>query len=361
MKMISELAGINRILVIKPRAIGDVLLATPVLPNLRREFPAARIDFLVEKFAAPVLADNSFINNIISYDKKYQSSFSIISAVRSNKYDMVIDLFANPRTAIITLLSGAKLRVGYPFKWRRYAYNVLVPSRSYKIHNIEFNLDALRSIGIRVELSHPQFSVTDESRQFAEKFIEHHALSRKTFVTINVGGGWEIKRWKNDNFISLCKMIRERLGYQVVVLYGPSEKTEAERIASSSDSILASQTSLHEMGAIMQASLLLITNDSGPMHIAAALGVPTLAIFGPTSPQLQGPLGNVSEIVRNERLDCLECNLTKCPIGNPCMKELEAETVFEKLLSLISKIEKPKTQGSASPQTEGVKKVDEGI
>lgn len=110
--------------------------------------------------------------------------------------------------------------------------------------------------------------------------------------------------------------------------------------------ILAPATSLHEMGAIMKSSKLLVTNDSGPMHIAAALDVPTLAIFGPTNPRLQGPYGNISEIVRNENLNCLECNLVKCPIvdpvtgiGNPCMKNLEPEIVFARLLKLIARIE----------------------
>ncbi len=121
---------------------------------------------------------------------------------------------------------------------------------------------------------------------------------------------------------------------------------------------MAPQTSLHEMGAIMRDSLLLITNDSGPMHIAAALGVPTLAIFGPTSPHLQGPYGNISEIVRNESLDCLQCNLTKCPIGNPCMKELKTESIFDKLNILIDRIRHNKSDISY-PQTEEATKYNE--
>ncbi len=350
-----EQTKIKRILVIKPRAIGDVLLSTPVLPNLRKHYPAARIDFLVEKFAAPVLKGNPFIDNVISYDTKSRfplggssASLSIILEVRKNRYDLIIDLFANPRTAIITMFSGSEFRLGYPFKWRRFAYNILVPSRRGEFHNVEFNLDALRHIGVHVESTHPLFYLDNESNEFGRKFLQHHGLSGK-FITVNIGGGWDIKRWKTQKLIELCQLIHERLHLQVVVLYGSTEKDDAERIASASDSILSPQTSLHEMGAIMKESLLLITNDSGPMHIAAALDVPTLAIFGPTNPRLQGPYGNVSEIARNEKLDCLECNLTKCPIGNPCMKELDAGTVFEKLLSLISKIEKAKTQTPAEP------------
>jgi lipopolysaccharide heptosyltransferase II len=362
MKMIQlEHSNINRILVIKPRAIGDVLLSTSVLPGLRREFPNAQIDFLVEKFAAPVLDDNPFLDNVISFDTKSQSSLSIIMQVRKNKYDLVIDLFANPRTAIITMFSGAKFRVGYPFKWRRLAYNILVPPRNDEHHNMEFNLDALRKIGIPAQSTLPLFRLNDGAKDFANEFIKGHQLSREKFITINVGGGWEIKRWKADKFVELCRMIKENLHFEVVVLYGPSEAASAEEISRKSNIILAPQTSLHEMGAIMKESLLLVTNDSGPMHIAAALDVPTLAIFGPTNPRAQGPCGNISEIVRNEKLICLECNLTKCPIGNPCMKELEAGIVFDKLLKLISKIEMTKARDLASRQTEGVRKLNESI
>lgn len=344
---------IKRILLIKPRAIGDVLLSTPVLPNLREEFPTAQIDFLVERFAAPVLDGNPFIDNVISFDTKSQTSLSIIMRVRKSKYDLIIDLFANPRSAVITMFSGAKYKVGYPFKWRRFAYDILVPPRKDEHHNVEFNLDALRAIEVPIQSALPQFVLTEESKLFAREFLEEHGLSPNKFVAINVGGGWEIKRWKVDKLIELCRMIHEKLHLQAVVLYGPSEAADAERISVASNVILAPQTSLMEMGAIMKESLFLITNDSGPMHIAASSDVPTLAIFGPTNPRAQGPYGNISEIVRNEKLDCLECNLTRCPIGNPCMKELEAENVFERLLILISKIEKRKAEHLASHYAEG--------
>lgn len=347
-KLRIDKAGIQRILVVKPRAIGDVLLSTAVLPNLRREFRDARIDFLVEAFASPVLEGNPFVDNVVTYDTRKDSSISIISMVRKNRYDLVIDLFANPRTAVITLLSGATYRVGFPFKWRRLAYNLIVTPRSGEVHNVEFNLDAVRRLGFEALTSKPAFYLDDKSRKFAADFLAGSNLRTGDFVTINIGGGWEIKRWPADKFTELCGMIDSRLHQRVVVLYGPSEEAEAAKISRASGAILAPRTSLKEMGAILKASRLLVTNDSGPMHIAAALGVPTLAIFGPTSPHLQGPYGNLSEVVRNEKLDCLECNLIKCPIGNLCMTELDSATVFEHLQVLIAKIEKDKASATSN-------------
>ena len=330
---------IRRILVVKPRAIGDVLLSTAVLPGLRQEFKDARIDFLVDSFASPVLDGNPFVDNVITYDTRSESSLSIILKVRKIRYDLILDLFANPRTAVITILSGAKFRVGFPFKWRRLAYNIIVPPRSGIVHNIQFNLDALRRIGIPIEEQSPFFFLDTESERFAANFTSAKNLSPGRFITFNIGGGWSTKRWPTEKFVQLSRLIVSEIRQPIVVLYGPSEEKEAADICRSSGAILAPQTTLKQMGAILKASRLLVTNDSGPMHIAATLGVPTLAIFGPTSPRLQGPYGNISEIVRNEKLSCLECNLTKCPIGNLCMKELEPPIVFEHLLRLISKID----------------------
>ena len=331
---------INRILVIKPRAIGDVLLSTPVPANLRRAFPAARIDFMVENFAAPVLERNPNIDNIISYDSSSDSSLGVIWKVRRNRYDLVIDLFANPRTAVVTFFSAASYRVGYPFKWRKHAYNIIVEPRGALVHNVEFNLDAIRRIGIPADVSSPQFFIDEKSDSFASDFMRARSIDPDKFISLNLGGGWEIKRWKADKIIRLCTMIASDLRLPVVVLYGRSEENEARRICADSPAVLGPPTNLHEMGAIMRKSIALITNDSGPMHIAASLGVPTVAVFGPTSPSLQGPYGNKSVIVRNEGLDCLECNRTTCPIGNICMTQLEAETVFQKLLELLSSLGK---------------------
>jgi lipopolysaccharide heptosyltransferase II len=351
---------IRNIIVIKPRAIGDVLLSTAVLPNLRREFDDARIDFLAESFASPVLQDNPFVDDVVTYDTRNESSLSIILKVRRKRYDLVIDLFSNPRTAVITMLSGAKYRVGFPFKWRRLAYNIIVPPRSGSVHNVEFNLDALRRIGIPVETQSPSFFLDSESERFAADFMSAANLASGSFISFNIGGGWATKRWPAEKFVELSKIIGSTIHQPVVVLYGPSEEKEAEGICRSSGAILAPQTSLKQMGALLKSSRLLVTNDSGPMHIAAALGVPTLAIFGPTNPRLQGPYGNISEIVRNEKLDCLECNLTECPIGNLCMKELEPATVFEHLLKLISKIDERRT-ATSSIAKKGAAKTDENV
>ena len=322
---------------IKLRAIGDVLLSTPVIQNLHEYFPEAQIDFLVDEFASGVVTGNPWIKEVITFDRKKNSSVGIIRRVRNKKYDLVIDLFSNPRSAIIAGLSGAGIRVGYPFRWRKYAYNLLVPPRGGEVHNIDFNLDALRRLEIPVHHLQPLFPVTKEAAQFASEWIGANQLGGKLIVGMNPSGGWYTKRWGLDHYARLGDEIGEKYQASIILLWGPGEEEDVRSIQRmmKAPSWIIPRTSLVQLGAIIRHCAYVVSNDSGPMHIAASLDVPTLGIFGPTNPLLQGPYGKNHRWVRNEGLDCLACNLTSCPIGNICMTQLETSRVMEAFDGLV--------------------------
>ncbi|MCZ6776323.1 MAG: glycosyltransferase family 9 protein, partial [Ignavibacteria bacterium] len=143
--------SIRKLLVIKLRAMGDVLLSTIVTKNLRLAFPDARIDYLTEPPSLDILRRNPFVNNTHLYDRATMSGMGLIRMVRRESYDLVIDLFGNPRTGLLTRLSGAKYRVGYRFRWRTYAYNIIAEPRGALVHNTQFNLDAIESIGVAIQ------------------------------------------------------------------------------------------------------------------------------------------------------------------------------------------------------------------
>lgn len=330
-------ANASSVLLIKPRAIGDVLLSTPVIRNLKHAFPHLQIDFLTERFAADVVIGIPFLREVLSFNKRTDSTLSIIRMVREKRYDIVIDLFGNPRTALITRFSGAKHRIGFPFRGRAYAYTVHVTPRGGEVHNVDFNLDVLRHFGIAIEPGLPDFPISNIHREFAATWLKEHGILGKALLGVNASGGWYTKKWQPSSFAALTDMIAERHGMTPLLFWGPGEKEEVKRIQGMmrSEGHLIPKTSLKEMGAFLESCSYLVSNDSGPMHIAAALGVPTLGIFGPTSPQLQGPYGGIHQVVRHEALDCLECNLTECPIGNICMKELPVETVYSSFQLLL--------------------------
>ena len=341
-----HLENINRILVIKLRAIGDVLLSTPVVQNLHDHFPLAQIDFLTDKFAAEVVIGNPWVSNVLTFDRKNDSSVGMIRQVREKKYDLIIDLFSNPRSAIITRLSGARFRAGFPFRWRKYAYNIIIPPRAGNIHNIDFNLDALRRLDIPVLHFQPYFPLEGWAKQFAAEWFRGENLDGKQVVGLNPSGGWYTKRWGLEHYARLGDLIGHRYGASIIVLWGPGEEDDARFIQQrmKMPAHVISKTTLSQLGAIIHRCAFIVSNDSGPMHIAASLGIPTLGIFGPTNPRQQGPYGDNHRWVRNEELDCLECSLTACPIGNICMTQLEVERVLDAFNLLVAHAEEKMKQ-----------------
>jgi heptosyltransferase-3 len=331
--------GIRRLLVIKLRAVGDVLLSTVVTRNLRLAFPNASIDFLTEPPSRDILAGNPHIDSTIVYDRSAMSSAGLILLVRKSAYDLVIDLFGNPRTALITRLSGARFRVGYRFRWRTYAYNILVEPRGGEVHNTQFNLDALSAIGVGTDDRRIYFQFARSDEDFVDEFLARANLQGKFLVGLSFGGGWYTKRWDLDRFARLADRLVEELGAHIVLTWGPGQLSQAEQVSSMmiQKGFIPPATTLKQLGALLRRCSIVVSNDSGPMHIAAAVGTPVLGIFGPTNPKLQGPYGESNMTVQLDGLECLGCNLTKCPIGHRCMVELSVEVVMAHVQKLLSK------------------------
>jgi heptosyltransferase-3 len=330
---------VKRILLIKLRAIGDVLLSTAVLPDIRAAYPAAGIDFLTEKFCSGVLEGNPFVSSLLIFDPKAESGFDLIRRVRMNRYDIVIDLFGNPRSAVVTLLSGARLRVGYRFNWRALCYNRVVEPRGGEVHNVEFNRDALRRLDVPAGSGRPLFPVDPAAESFADRFLSGQNPAGGRLVALNPGGGWISKKWRPAQFAELGRRISATEGARILVLWGPGEEAEARGVgeAIGQAAIVAPPTTLKQLASFLKRSTALVTNDSGPMHIAASLGVPVVAVFGPTVPKLQGPVFTESEIVTLDSLECLGCGYTLCPIGNPCMVDLPVEEVHRAYTRVVQR------------------------
>jgi ADP-heptose:LPS heptosyltransferase len=331
--------AVRRILVVKLRAIGDVLLATIVLRNLRKAFPSARLEFLTEPPARDVVNRHPDVDEVLIYDRASESGAGLIRRVRSRSYDLILDLFGNPRTALVTRLSGARWRVGYRFRGRRYAYNIAVTPRGGVVHNTQFNLDALEAIGVAIVDRNLYFPIASPEEAAAAKILDGAGLRPGPIVALNTGGGWYTKRWPLERFTALGDRLIEAYGVSIVLPWGPGQKQDVETVSAGMKcaAFIPPLTTLGELGALLKRMSLVISNDSGPMHLAAAVGTPVLGIFGPTNPVLQGPYGPGHAVIRNEAVTCLGCNLTACPIHHPCMKELSVDTVFQAAGVLIAR------------------------
>jgi ADP-heptose:LPS heptosyltransferase len=330
-------ADIRRILVIKLRAVGDVVLSTIVLNNIRRAFPSARIDVLTETASADIVRTHPAVSSTLIYDRETMSGWDLIRLVRKSRYDAVFDLFGNPRTALVTRLSGARFRVGYRFRGRTYAYTHVIEPRGGAVHNTQFNLDSLEGVGIPVEDRTIHLYPSDDDRRMAAQFLEAAGLAGRTLVGVNTGGGWYTKRWSLTNFAALADRIVTEYGWSVVLPWGPGQEAEVREVRDRmmQPAYIPPATTLMQLAALFEQCAWVVTNDSGPMHIAAASGSRVLGIFGPTRPELQGPYGSSHATIRREGLECLGCNLTKCTIGNLCMTELTVDTVFSAFRQMV--------------------------
>jgi ADP-heptose:LPS heptosyltransferase len=213
-----------------------------------------------------------------------------------------------------------------------------VVPRGDRVHNTQFNLDALEALGIPIRHRRVGLALSEGDRAWAAEFLATVGTGDGPLVAINCGGGWYTKRWGLNRFAEVADILVKTHSARIVILWGPGERDDAQRIAEAMTvhAVLPPPTTLLQLAALLERCSLLVTNDSGPMHIAAAVGCRVVAAFGPTNPLLQGPSGEGHRIVRLEALDCLGCNLTACPIGHPCMLDLPVSVVAEAASAVLA-------------------------
>lgn len=343
----------DKILLIKLRALGDVILSTPVVWNLRQAFPQAQIAFLTEEAGAEVLKNDPVLNEVVVYPRQAMESKrrvhrigeerEFLSRLKVRKYNWVIDLFGNPRSAWLTYLSGARKRVGFAYHFRKWAYNVKVPPKNPQ-YVVEFNLDALRALGVPVVDSRLKVYPSDEDRAFAEQYWKSERFEeRKLVVGLFPGGGWESKRWGLKGFAEVGDTLSREYGAGILLLGGEKEKKDLQEIAGEMKSKPKTfvEATLGQLAAVSAKLSLWIGNDSGPKYFAVAFDVPTVTIFGPTdSANATPPGGRHLAVAAN--VPCLVCNQTTCPFKlederhQQCMRKVSPEQVLEAAKRLLN-------------------------
>ena len=331
---------IKNILIIKLRGIGDVVLSTIVIDNLKTDFPDAKIDYLVESPSAPGLSGIKQINRVLIFERhNFFSKVSLAKSIRKNHYDLVLDFFSNPSTAIITYFSRAKYRMGFPYKGRRYAYNMFGPIERAKFHAAQLHLESLKINNLSFNNKNLHYSISDDSKVFANKYFNKQSLDNSFVVGICPTGGWVSKKCDPEKFAEIANTVINSFNAKVLILWGKSDEEDALKIYTQleGETILAPATTIQELAALISKCSILIANDSGPMHISTAVGTPVLSLHGPTNPHLQGPYGDKHEFLQLEELECINCNLLDCPFNHECFKNITSELILKKVKALISK------------------------
>lgn len=325
-----------KILVIRMSSIGDVLLTTPVLKAFKRKYPDAKIDFLVmDKFKDAILGCK-YIDNLIIFDKNKDDDFFNIlkfaDKLKKNNYDYVFDLHGKFRSKLITKRLGLK---SYCYRKRAWWKTLLVKSRiiKYTVDDtiVKNYFGAFKDFNLEYVGEDIEFSYGDNS-----KFLKY-----KNMPIMAPGASKETKKWTEDGFGNLAKLIFEKHGVKTLLIGGKEDIEKCERINKiSGDNCinLAGKLTLKESGALLSLGKFLVTNDSGPFHIARGVNCPTFVIFGPTSPGMFDFGKNDTLIYA--KVDCSPCSLhgdKTCPKGHfDCMRKINSEYLFNNIENKIT-------------------------
>lgn len=339
------------ILIVKLSAIGDVIHTLPSLAALRRLYPNAHITWVVEEAAADIVKSHPYLNAVIVSRRKSWSKdilnykflkplFNmclLIKELRRRRYDLVIDFHGLFKSSIIVLLSSGKRKLGYDSlqELSGLFLNEKIPEDMNK-HAVDRYLDLPRYLGANIDKAKFVLPQNNDAEAKVKSLMSKYNLDGKNFIAINPIAYWETKLWDDDNFARLADLIKNNLKMNIV--FTGSEKRSNEGITSKMKTKginLGGQTTLLELAYLYKKARLVITTDSGPMHLAAAIGTPVVALFGPTDPARTGPYGEGHTIVRTE-LPCSPCFLKKCPTRK-CMQNISAEQVFAVIAEKLKK------------------------
>jgi len=335
------------ILIIKLSAIGDVVHTLPLLEVLRKNFPEARIDWLVEEEASRIIEGHSAIDHVIvsrrkSWQKGVLKPGERISALREIKgflrdlraqdYDLVIDIQGLFKSGLLTGLSRGRRKIGFTGGREGSSLFLTEPPYffDYNLHAIDRYLKAAEYLHCRVDSWKGDIPVRPSDKRAVEQFLSENGIENERLVAINPMARWKTKLWEPERFARLADALGKEPCVTVLFTGSPHDRAVVDEIIAKMKSTpvnLTGRTSLKGLAHLYSRCRLLITTDTGPMHIAAAMGTPVVALFGPTAPWRTGPYGN-SHLVIREEMACSPCFKKRCDHMS-CMKNIRVEKVFE--------------------------------
>ncbi|MGB9596917.1 MAG: lipopolysaccharide heptosyltransferase II [Candidatus Poribacteria bacterium] len=343
---------IKKILLVRTDGIGDALNSTPAISALRKTYPNAQISIVVRQYGADILSHNPDIDEIIVYnsDKQHKglmNKLRFFMELRSKKFDTAIALQNSSFCNFITFISGAKIRIGRKSEPKRFCstlthwINQSDPKGTK--HEIDRNFDLLRFINVKNGSKDLILRLSDSEKAFADNFLLKNSLASNDstyplfrLIGIHPGGSSIDKMWLPESFAWIADNLIEKFKAKVILFYGHNEDHLAKNILSKMKNmpILASKISLRQLCALIERCSLFICNDSGPMHIASAFKIPTVAIFGPTDYVRWRPQHERAVIVRKD-MNCFPCSAHKCKKNYECTKTLPIYQVWDAIIGLI--------------------------
>ena len=340
----------ENILVVKLSAIGDVIHALPVSYAIKEQYPEAHLTWVVEQAAYAILADNPCIDELILFEKaKFRSIGGFLREIgpfrrrlRTRRYDASLDLQGLFKSAAIAWNAGAKLRIGTA-NMREGAHLVSRPVRGAHAegHIVERYLDVARALGCRVGEVRFPVSVSDRDRMAADTLLAREGVQEgRPFVAFAVGANWPNKRWPVEHFAALADRLYHAHYVPVLVGGGRLDETLAEDILRASEIPpvnLVGRTNLKQLAHVFTRAALVLGGDTGPVHLAAGLRVPTVMLMGPTDANRNGPYGQLQNAIEVDR-PCRGCWKRACPKGLDCLAAIPVDAVAAKIGGVLRSV-----------------------
>ena len=323
----------HRILLTRLRFIGDIVLTTPIIRSVRDAFPESHIAYLGDRHAVTLLEHNPCVDSILPYDYSRPAVLEqhrVGRDLRRRGFDLVIDMFNNPRSALLCLSTNAKTRVGLNRRGRAWAYTVTVTDDGIPKSPIQFHSQFLRALGIPLASTKTEIVLLPEEREGALEFLPDGS---GPLIGIHPGASWPAKRWDAERFGALADRLADA-GMRVVVFGAPGDQLTVQQVVESTSSVphVLPAANLRHLAAMISHCACFVCNDAGPMHIAAALDVPTVAIFGPGEENIWFPYDrSLGHTVLRKDVPCHPCHKDFCPRTGDgymeCMKLLQVDEV----------------------------------
>ena len=334
----TPLRNIHKILIIRVDGIGDLLNSTPAIALLRENYPSAEITVLARPLNAPVLVANPDVDRVLIFERdgKHRSlkaQLQFYRALRREGFQLVVAMQTGMWPHLVAFLSGAPYRLGrYQKRFRStltHAWHGTYPKG--ETHEVDRNLELVRLICEGEGTRKLKLHLLSTEIDAAKTQLTSCGIGTDTFlIGIHPGGSSFDKRWPEKQYAELADRLVQQYNATILLLHGPKEAALAHNIqqAMQSDAIIYAPETIRELGALLSCCNLVVCNDSGPMHIAAAVDVPMVAVFGPTDHVAWHPMSENASIVRRD-MPCWPCSAHKCKIGWECTKKLPVEPVWE--------------------------------
>jgi ADP-heptose:LPS heptosyltransferase len=324
---------VSRVLLVRLSSIGDVVHTLPTAAALAGS--GFETCWLVEPAARPLLEGNPVVTRVVaapaSRGFRWSAALRAVGELRSSRADVALELQGLWKSAAWARLSGARRVVGFGGPWRRepasaWLLNESVPLPAEARHVIDKNLVLLRSVGVEAVGSRAfSFPEARHEASIVERRLSEAGLG--DFVVLNPGGGWASKLWPAERFGRLAQRLG-RVGVRCLVTWGPGERSLADRVVSASEGAASAcfETTLLDLLAVLRRARLVVAGDTGPLHMACALGRPAVGIYGPTDPERNGPFADGDRVVRRAP-SCAPCHKRRCPVHDDVMATIPVEEV----------------------------------